>query len=75
MKKTIIALSILLMGCETTVDKRSSGEVFNGQDILIVVFDSCQYVYFQNGNASWGGHKGNCNNPIHKRNDSEVLTK
>lgn len=69
MKKTILAISIFFVGCETTVDNRKTGEKFNGQPILMVVFDSCQYVYFQNGNASWGSHKGNCNNPIHKINN------
>lgn len=25
-----------------------------------IVVDSCEYLYVQNGNASWGSHKGNC---------------
>jgi hypothetical protein len=25
-----------------------------------VVIDSCEYIFVQNGSASWGSHKGNC---------------
>jgi prepilin-type N-terminal cleavage/methylation domain-containing protein len=31
-----------------------------------ITYDGCQYVFFFMGNASWGSHKGNCNNPIHQ---------
>ena len=33
----------------------------------IYIIDSCEYIVFHNGNASWGSHKGNCNNTIHNR--------
>ena len=28
-------------------------------------YDGCQYICVLYGNASFGSHKGNCNNPIH----------
>jgi hypothetical protein len=31
-----------------------------GQYLEIWVIDSCEYIYYDMGNASWGTHKGNC---------------
>lgn len=31
----------------------------------IYIIDSCEYIVFHNGNATWGSHKGNCKNSIH----------
>ena len=25
-----------------------------------ITYDSCEYLYISNNNASWGSHKGNC---------------
>ena len=36
-------------------------------DAYVYVFDGCQYVKFSSGLNIWGAHKGNCNNPIHKK--------
>jgi len=30
--------------------------------------DGCEYVVFGYGSNAWGGHKGNCSNPIHQNN-------
>ena len=30
--------------------------------------EGCEYVVFGYGSNAWGGHKGNCSNPIHKNN-------
>jgi hypothetical protein len=30
--------------------------------------DGCEYVVFEYGSKAWGGHKGNCSNPIHQHN-------
>ena len=30
-------------------------------------YDGCEYVKFNSTDYSWGGHKGNCSNPIHKK--------
>ena len=34
----------------------------------IVVIDSCEYIHIQNGDASWGTHKGNCKFCAERRN-------
>jgi len=36
-------------------------------EFTILTIDSCEYIVFHNGNATWGSHKGNCKNPIHNR--------
>ena len=33
----------------------------------IYTLDSCQYIVVGIGNTSWGSHKGDCTNPIHKQ--------
>ena len=40
----------------------------------IYTLDECEYVRFGHGNFSWGSHKGNCSNPIHKGQSSDVNT-
>ena len=40
----------------------------------IYTLDECEYVRFGHGNFSWGSHKGNCSNPIHKGQSSDVDT-
>ena len=32
--------------------------------------DGCEYVVFGYGSNAWGGHKGNCTNPIHEQQKS-----
>jgi prepilin-type N-terminal cleavage/methylation domain-containing protein len=45
--------------------KKIANASANG-NIEEVTYDGCQYVFFGLGYASWGSHKGNCNNPIHQ---------
>ena len=40
----------------------------------IYTLDECEYVRFGHGNFSWGSHKGNCSNPIHKGQSYDVDT-
>ena len=37
-----------------------------GNKATTIIIDSCEYVFVPFNNASWGSHKGNCKNPIHK---------
>ena len=30
-------------------------------------YEGCEYIVVVNGSATWGSHKGNCKNPIHKK--------
>ena len=49
-------------------------EVTNYTNYDIYTLDECEYVRFEHGNFSWGSHKGNCSNPIHKGQSSDVNT-
>jgi len=61
----VLLAVVFLIGCEkdktkSEVIKQEVKQEFYGQNIEIVVIDSCEYLYVSNGNASWGSHKGNC---------------
>ena len=61
----VLLAVVFLIGCEkdktkSEVIKQEVKQEFYGQNIEIVVIDSCEYLYVSNGNASWGAHKGNC---------------
>jgi hypothetical protein len=69
----LISASILTMmvGC-APADEKKGVKVFDESQLnhlsySIYVIDSCEYIIVHNGNATWGSHKGNCNNPIHNR--------
>lgn len=70
----IIALFAIIViftsGCSdsTTVEKKDTDDKIDGQRISIMRFQGCQYMYVSWGNATWGSHMGNCDNPIHKQN-------
>lgn len=62
-------ISIIASGCgPTTVEKKETKEKLEGEPIMIIRFQGCQYMYVKWGNATWGSHMGNCDNPIHKQN-------
>ena len=70
-KLLIIALAILMMGCEeTTVDRKSTEHVVSyiNNPLQEITIEGCQYLYGEWGNATVLTHKGNCNNPIHQHN-------
>ena len=66
----IISLSIMtsMVGCLPEREKKEP-RVYNIDsldcDYVIYVIDSCEYIVFNSGSATWGSHKGNCNNPRH----------
>lgn len=47
----------------------STSEYYNRQ-YKIYTLEGCEYVVVNFGNPTWGSHKGNCKNPIHKENAS-----
>lgn len=59
-----VLLAIIFIGCDTQqkseVVKKELKQSFYNNNIKIIVVDSCEYLYFPNGNASFGSHKGNC---------------
>ena len=61
MKKLIILLSLALVSCETTVPQSTvPNQKIEGMSIKIYEIDGCEYIVRENGNATWGSHKGNC---------------
>ena len=47
----------------------STSEYYNKQ-YQIYTLEGCEYIKVDVGNTTWGSHKGNCKNPIHKQNAS-----
>lgn len=45
---------------------RDENHTFLTVPVRTITYDGCEYVIFSNGNDTWGSHKGNCNNSIHK---------
>ena len=40
------------------------------QRYRVYTLEGCEYIKVDVGNTTWGSHKGNCKNPIHKENAS-----
>ena len=55
-------------------DKLNKPNVIEVTNYGIYTLDGCEYVKFGHGNFSWGSHKGNCSNPIHKGQSYDVDT-
>ena len=36
------------------------------QNYTTYTLEGCEYIKVDVGNTTWGSHKGNCKNPIHK---------
>ena len=78
MRKLLLTLVIgLTIGsCETpNVDKKTTGYFYTegGAQIQEITVEGCQYIGYFGGDASWGTHKGTCNNPIHKQTKVTVV--
>lgn len=60
--------AFLWTGCEDdTVHTSKTTEIYCTEPIQILTFEGCEYVKFSCGSGTWGAHKGNCKNPIHKQ--------
>ena len=70
-----IITTVVLNSCVEKEDTKSeTPKVVEAKDqnYMIYTLDGCEYVRFGFGQASWGGHKGDCNNPIHKGQHPDV---
>jgi hypothetical protein len=65
----VVVIALLFVSCEDEpktsqeperIDVDSSSTVYR-----IYVLDGCEYVCFGINERRWGGHKGDCQNPIH----------
>jgi hypothetical protein len=62
---TLILIS--LNSCNPSPEKKlNKPNVIEFTNYDIYTIEGCEYVRFGRGNHSWGSHKGNCSNPIHK---------
>jgi hypothetical protein len=60
-----------LNSCNTSPEEKlNKPNVIEVTNYAIYTLDGCEYVKVGHGNFSWGSHKGNCSNPIHKGQSS-----
>lgn len=57
-------LAILIMGCEPNSKEFENTSIYYPK---IVVIDSCEYIQYHGYYSIHIIHKGNCNNPFHKK--------
>lgn len=48
----------------------SSTSQYSDRTYRTYTLEGCEYIVVGMGNFQWGSHKGNCKNPIHKKNES-----
>ena len=61
----LIIMILTFTNCnETTVPYTYNA---TDDDVTIVNYNGCEYVRFDYGNISWGGHSGTCKNKIHNK--------
>lgn len=66
--KYLFILALFLTSCyDTTLEVKESESIYNGKSVKEVKYEGCTYVVFNEGDMAWGGHKGNCSNPIHNQ--------
>ena len=68
----VTLILIMLSGCSKTLENFGKEVMTNKSENLlknyqILVIDSCQYIMGSSYNEGYLAHKGNCNNPIHKK--------
>ena len=74
MKKILIILMLASTACnqdaavskiETSRDCLSKKHINLNRTVKEVTYDNCVYIIIENGNGTWGCHKGSCKNIIH----------
>jgi len=53
----ITLLCLFMAACSTDLPKKNYKETYEGNQIVVVEFDSCEYIVF---GANKMAHKGNC---------------
>lgn len=56
----VCMVSCTRIGDDHTVETIDTGHQLGGANLHIIVFDSCEYVYFGFGGRAGIAHKGNC---------------
>ena len=76
----LIGILVLCTGCNPDYGKPEGSDNANklildstsqyyNKTYRIFMLDGCEYVVVGIGDHQWGGHKGDCKNPIHEHND------
>ena len=68
-----IALGLFLISCDEQPKvkeqpiglRQKSDEHY--KNVTEFTYGGCEYIRVGYGQSSWGSHKGNCTNPIHKK--------
>lgn len=55
----VLLVAVIFCGCDTTVRTNPTGERYFGNDIEVLVVDSCEYLIIGSDKRSVT-HKGNC---------------
>ncbi len=63
---------IFFCSCEDKVEQKSTTKLLGGSKVEIVIFDNCEYIDVNRGQASWGSHKGNCKFCAERNKNKEV---
>ena len=71
---TLIGILVLCTGCNPDSGKPESNTLDStsnnySKNYRIYTLDGCEYVVVGISDYQWGGHKGDCKNPIHEHND------
>lgn len=77
---SVLVIFVSVTGCETQKENHTipvpnymeldnTSEYYN-QHYRVYTLEGCEYIKVDVGNTSWGSHKGNCKNQIHKQNGS-----
>ena len=73
---TLIFISLFLFSCEGNVQvstqpkekpiglRQKSDDLH--KNVIEFTYGGCTYIKVGYGQSTWGSHKGNCTNPIHK---------
>lgn len=68
MRKLTLILILALFSCEGAPNEE--GRVLLEESrVKVYEYEGCEYIRVGVGHSTWGSHKGNCSNPIHKRLD------
>lgn len=61
-----LIFAVLLIGCNEIHDNEAE-RLERGIKYEIIKIDGCQYIYWHAIYEGMFAHKGNCDNPIHKK--------
>lgn len=86
MKKTLVLLTICLSACGPSAQEQYYLDLLHKgvpketfplkeRKVTIFTYQGCSYLVYANPtDHTWGGHMGNCPNPIHKYVKPDSLT-